>query len=336
MFNNRELAFKVEKLDSNENIISEQSYALTDGKVSVGDGGTRRKCSFNLLESLPEDYQAYKWKLYYGYRDFESNQFIYYPQGVFILVNPEEKEENQGRVTSYQGVDKTKLFEDYEFDEPIFYPSGTDIKVIIKDIAALFGQTQFNLGTYLGTLGVDFTFEEGSTAKQLLNTLVSSFSCEWFFDANGILVARKQVDPKEKAVKYKMDDIDTPLYITSTQTIDESNYYNRVILVGGKVDTPMYRAVVQDDAAIARAGGRIVQRYYTRDAAVTQSQVDGLAAYYLSTGVSLPAELKLTSLVLPDLEKGDVIEKNGRKYEIRSFDVPLGTGEQSISAGEIL
>ena len=339
MFGNRELSYKVEKLDFMERIIEEKSISVLKGDVQVGSGGVRRKCTLDLLEALPSDYQSFRWKLYYGYRDAVTNEFVYYPQGVFIFINPKESEQQNGYTTSYQGVDKTQLFTDYQLDAPVTYPSGTRVKDIITETANLFGQTQYSFDEYLltlGTLGADFTFEEGGTAEQLLNTVVSSFSCEWFFDADGVLVARRQVDPEDRHTKYVMDDTESPLYITSERAIDDANYYNKVVLVGGTVDTGIYRAEWQDNNAIANAGGRIVQRYYTRDAAVTQDQVDGLAKYYLSSGVSLPATIDMTSLVLPDIELGDIIEKGGKRYEVKSFNVPLSTESQKIGAKEIV
>lgn len=132
-----------------------------------------------------------------------------------------------------------------------------------------------------------------------------------------------------------MDDITTPLYLTSQYNIDDGNYYNKVTLTGGTVDTPIYRADVQDDVAIAKAK-RVVSRTYKHDAAVTQAQVDALAAYYLSQGVSLPSRIRLSSLVLPDIEIDDILVKEGKRYEIKSFSIPLSVIEQRIEAVEIL
>lgn len=329
------LYFRLEMLDSAEKVLEDKSVTLLGGKVDVGSGGFRRKASFELLEPLPATWQSRRFKLYYGTAQNEADA-DYTPLGVFIPVNPNEREAQDGKITSLQGVDKVKLYSDYQLDTPVQFVSGTTLRSIIQTVAGWFGETKLNIETTLGTLGADFTFEEGSTAEQLLNTLVSSFSCEWFYDTNGILVARKRTDPATRAIRYVMDDIDQPFYLTSEQAIDDDNYYNKVTVVGGKTDTPIYRQTYSDTAAIAKAGGRIVQRYFTIDAAVTQAQVDGRAAFYLSNGVLLPRQLKLTNLVLPDLELGDIIQKGNTRYEVRQFDVPLSLDSQNITAGEII
>lgn len=336
MNKSRELSFKIEMLGVDDSFTADYTEHFIGGKVTVGDGGARRKCSFELRGPFEDWYRGARWKLSYGFRDDNTEPYVYYSLGIFIIMNPEEKEVNGSTVTSYQGVDKTKLYDDYQFDVPMSWPAGTNIKDIVKEIGSMFGQEKYNMDTVLGTLGVERTFEEGKTAKEILNTILSSFSCEWFFDVNGILIARKNIDPKLAPIKHVMDDLDTPLYIDVNRSMDEANYYNRVVLVGGTTDTPIYRAEVEDVAAIGTAGGRIVQRYYTRDAATTQAQVDALAAYYLSMGVSLPTKIELTSLVLPDLEIGDILTKDGIRYVVRSFDIPMGLSSQKIEAGEIL
>ena len=332
----RQLFFKIEKLDSDENIIEELSVDILGGNVEVGTGGARRKCTFEIADALPADWQAHKFKLYYGYRNRSTDAITYYPEGVFIPIYPAEKEVLDGKITNFQGVDKKKLFADYAIENPVIFTSGTTVRSIIQTVAGWVNETKLILDATLGTLGVDFTFEEGSTAEQMLDALISSFEDEWFYNADGFLVARKRVAAISRPIRFVIDDDTDPMYISASRSVKDDNYYNKVTLVGGMVDTPIYRATVEDTAAIAAAGGRVVSRYFKRDAAVTQTQVDGLAAYYLSNGVLLPSTLSLTSLVIPDLERDDIIQKGGVRYEVRSFNVPLGLGTQSIEAGEIV
>lgn len=287
-----------------------------------------------MLEPLDPEYQSKRWKLFYGWRE-GVGEVHYIPQGVFIPINPAEEEVLDGRATAMQGIDKSKLFSDLEIDEPISFTSSTTVRAIITTVAGWVGETKLNLASSLGTLSSTYTYEEGTTAKAILDNIVSAFGNEWFYDVNGILVARPQVAPQDRAISHVLDGA-TPLYITAAQNIDESNYYNKVTVVGGTADTAIYRATVQNDEAISRAGGRVVQKYFTIDAAVTQTMVDGRAAFYLSNGVLLPKRLSLETLVLPDLELGDILEKDGKRYEVREFNIPLSLSTQSITAGELL
>ena len=336
MSSNRQLFFKIEKLNTAEAVLEEKSVTINGGSIDVGSGGSRRKASFELLEPLPANWQMHKWKLYYGYRERTTDPIIYYPQGVFIPINPSEREVNSGFVTSFQGVDKTKLFADFQLDTPITFASGTTVRSIVQTVAGWFNETKLVLAQDLGTLGAAFSFEEGSTAEQLLNSLVSSFNAEWFYNPDGFLVARRRTDPANRPITHRLDNPASPYYISSERTISDDNYYNKVTLVGGKADTPIYRSTVQNTDAITAAGGRVVQRYFSRDAAVTQVQVNALAAYYLSNGVLLPATLKVESLVIPNLELDEIIQKDNKRYEVRGFNIPLGLGTQNIDAGEIL
>lgn len=337
MNKNRELWFKLERLDSSEAVLEAVTGKLTGGRVEISaTHENRRKISFDLLEPLPDSWQATRWKAYYGFRSNIAEPIQYFPQGVFIPMNPSENEIQDGYISNLQGADKMKLFYDYEIDTPVTFASGTTVRSIIQQVAGWFNEAKFKLEAELGTLGADLTFEEGTTAGSLLSTLVSSFNAEAFYDVDGYLVARKITSANERPIRYVLDDPDDGVYVTSSRSIDEQSYYNRVTVVGGTVDTEIFRATRESAEAIARAGGRVVQRYFTVDAAVTQSQVDGRADYYLSQGISLPSQINITNLVIPDLEVGDVVEKAGKRYEAQSITVPLDLQLQSISAKEIL
>lgn len=333
---NREIWLKLERLDSAENVVETVDARLLGGRIDINDGQeNRRKASFDLLEPLSNTWQASRWKAYYGYRPNTAEPIEYYPQGVFIPMNPTETELEEGFTTNLQGADKMKLFYDYEIPDPITFATGTPVRDIVQTVAGWFGETKLKLDIDLGTLGADLTFEEGTKAGALLSTLLSSFTAEGFYDVEGFLVARKITDPKLRQVKYNMDG-DKSVHITSSRTIDEMNYYNSVTVVGGTVDTDIFRAQLQDNAAIARAGGRVVHRRFSVDAAVTQTQVDGRATYYLSQGVSLPSKINLTSLPVADVEVGDVLTKDGRLYEVKTASIPLDLSIQTIEAREIL
>lgn len=335
MRGNRELWFKLERLDEVENVVEAVEGRLTGGRIDINDGQeNRRKISFDLLQPLDNSWQGDRWKAYYGFRPNTAEPIQYYPQGVFIPMNPTETELEQGHTINLQGADKMKLYYDREIDDPITFASGTPVREIVQTIAGWFGETKFKLEVNLGTLGADLTFEEGTKAGSILSTLVSSFSAEAFYDVDGFLVARKIIDPKLRPVKYEMDGTEG-VYITSSRTIDEMNYYNSVTVIGGTMDTDIFRATRTNPEAIAKAK-RTVHRLFKVDAAVTQTQVDGRADYYLSQGVSLPSQINLTNLVLPDIEIGDVLRKDGRIYEIKSASVPLDLQLQDITAREIL
>lgn len=332
----REVWLKIERLDETDRVIEEKTRRLLGGRVEIsGTGENRRKITFQLLEPLAVAWQSYRWKVYYGYRSRTGDQIEYYPQGVFLPMNPTESEIEEGYTSDMQGADKMKMFYDYEIDEPVTFASGTAVRQVVQDIAGWFDETRLKLDTDLGTLGANLTFEEGTTAGSMLSTLMSSFSAEAFYDVEGYLVARKIVDPRERPVKYVVDDQGGSVYISSKRTVDDTNYYNSVTVVGGTVDTDIFRAHRNSPTAIAEAK-RVVQRYFTVDAAVTQVQVDARADHYLSMGVSLPRRISLVNLVLPDIDAGDVIEKAGVKYEVVDASIPLDLSTQGLSAREVL
>ena len=106
----RTISVKIEKLNSAGKLIETRQDKLITGKVDVSPGYVRRKCSFDLAEALPDDWIAHRWKLYYGYKARGDTDYTYVPLGVFIPINPKQTSKVGGFESSYQGIDKSKLF----------------------------------------------------------------------------------------------------------------------------------------------------------------------------------------------------------------------------------
>lgn len=331
----RTITVKIEKLNSAGQLIETRQDKLISGKVDVSPGYVRRKCSFDLAEALPDDWIAHRWKLYYGYKARGDTAYTFIPLGVFIPINPKQTSKIGGFESSYQGIDKSKLFSDYEIPAPLYWATGTTVLSIIGYCAGVVGETKLNIANDLGTLAADFTFEEGTNLATVMQTIISGRNAEWYYDPEGNLRVQNLVPATDKTPKLTLDPSD-PIEIESSFEVDDDSYFNKVTVLGGKADTAIYRSTLTDVAAVARAGGRTVSKFFKFEGAVSQTHTDSIAAYYLKRGAQLPFSLHLENLVIPDLETGDVFKRLTRKFEVKTFDVPLGIGTQTVEAGEIL
>lgn len=331
----RTISVKIEKLNSAGVLIETRQDKLITGKIDVSPGYVRRKCSFDLAEALPDDWIAHRWKLYYGYKGRDDADYTYVPLGVFIPINPKQTQKVGGFESSYQGIDKSKLFSDYEIPAPLYWASGTTVLSIIQYCAGVVGETKLNIANDLGTIGADFTFEEGTTLAKVMETIISGRDAEWYYDPDGNLRVRNHVAATDITPKLTLDPSD-PIEINSEFEVNDDNYFNKVTILGGKADTAIYRSTLTDAAAVARAGGRTVSKFFKNEGAVSQAHTDAIAAYQLKQGAQLPFTLRSETLVIPDLETGDVLKRLTRKFQVKTFNVPLGIGTQTVEAGEIL
>jgi len=333
MSQHRALRFKLEKLDANDHVIEEKTPVLIDGEIKVSYSDVnRRTCNFSLLEPLDASWMSYRWKPYYGIE--VNGEVTYYPLGVFIPVNPIEEEQQTGFVSKFQGRDKATLLEEAFSDIPLTFLAGTPLKVVASTLFALIGETKLNLEDVPYTLATDFTFEEGVNLEHILSTLIRSFAADWYYDRNGFAVLESLPSVNLRPVRYTFSEGDDAIHIETTRSFDSDKYWNRVVVVGGRADTGIFRQTYEDTAQVTLAG-REITRFFKEDGATSQMQVNELATQLLEAGIRIPSNINIKNLPLVQLEPKQVIMHNFIKYEVIDFNIPLDTGIQQIEAGEI-
>lgn len=334
MSQHRAVYFKLERLDSDDNLIEEKTIKLVDGEVKVAyDDVNRRTVSLTLLEALPVTWMSSRWKPYYG--QMVDGEIDYTPLGVFIPVNPVEDEVESGHITKLQGVDKAVLLSEAFADIPITYEIGTTLKEIATDIFGRIGETKLNLADVPYGLTSEFTFEEGVSLEHILSTLVRSFPADWYYDRNGYAVLEELPVAAQRPVVYNFEEGEDSIHVNTSRNIETDKYWNRVIVIGGKVDTGIFRQTYTNEVQVEVAG-RVVTRFFKEDAATSQDQVNDLATQFLDAGTRLPANISIHAFPIADLEPKQIIQKGNTKYEVIDFNIPLNTGLQQIMAGEVL
>jgi len=334
MSQHRELYFKIERLNSSDVLIEDKTVRLIDGQVKVEyDAINRRTCEFSLLEPLPETWMSSRWKLYSGRKI--DDEIVYESVGIFIPVNPTEEETNTGYVSKYQGVDKAQILKDAFSDIPITFASGTTLKAVATTIFGMIGETKLNLENVPYTLATSFTFEEGVDLEHMLSTLIRSFPADWYYDVNGYAVLESLPVAYLRPVKYEYEEDDDSIYIGSSTSIDTDKYWNKVVVIGGRVDTGIFRQTYTNTVQV-QVAGRTITRFFKEDAATSQQQVNDLATQFLDAGTRLPKTINIQNLPIIDLEPKEIIKKNNIRYEVIAFNIPLSTELQTIQAGEVL
>jgi hypothetical protein len=504
---NREVYFKIERLNGEDVAIEEKTPVLLSGNVSVSAGDKhRRKCTFTLAEPLPDAWLFDRWRLYYGFS--VSGVVVYESLGVFVPLDPTEEDKGTGKITTYSGVDKTQLLMDSIGIAPTQFTQDQSLKEVVALHLDAVDETHRNLKDLPYMLPTNYTFADYRDAEHTLNTFVSSFACDFYYDRNGIAVLEEMPTPKERPIAYTFQEGEASIHTDTKRKFQSSLYYNKVIVVGGNADTGIFRSILSDysndsvevaydqlvadsetvifdgggfkrvgqdfivpegvdnirsiklqlenpsadteckirilaystytdfnndlwydptlhrayadlvvpfatgyleydfvfdtpfgvvpgesiffvavadapgdktgascytkwnttsvdpnsqyyeigyggaggSSAIAPAtgelyfeattftpdeGARRITRYFKDDAAASQDQVDAQAVKYLDEGIRIPSTINIENVPLIDLEAKDIIVKDGVKYEVLSFNIPLDLSLQSIEAGVI-
>lgn len=330
----RKIYFKIERLDANDQLLEEKTIELVEGEVRVSyDDICRRTCSFTLKEALPHDWMRSRWKPYYGVQQDDGVHFT--SLGVFLTANPEEVEQTTGAVTRYQGEDKAMLLAHAFSDIPLTFAQGTPLKEVAQTIFALIGETNLNLEDVPYELQTEFSFEEGISLEHILSTLVRSFPADWYYDRNGIAVLESLPTAEQRPIKYTFEENDESILLDTKKNFDTDKYWNRVVLVGGTVDSGIFRQTYGSDVQ-REVAGRWITKFFKEDTATSQQQVNELAWQLLDAGIRLPAEILIRNLPIADLEPKQIIMYKNTRYEITDFNIPLDLSTQSIQAGEVL
>lgn len=334
MSQHREVYFKIERLDSNDAFIEEKTVELIDGNINIAYSDIcRRSTSFTLREPLPDGWMANRWKMYYGIKKDEITSYT--PLGVFIPMNPEEDAILSSWTTKYQGVDKAQILADAVNDIPLTFAIGTTLKNVALTIFGMISETKLNLQDVPYALATAFTFEEGTSLERILSTLIRSFPADWYYDANGIAVLEALPIARYRPIKYTFDEGDDSIFVDSTRSFDTDKYWNRVTVIGGQIDSGIFRQTYGDDVQKAIAG-RWVTKFFKEDTATSQTQVNELATAYLAAGIQIPANIVIHNLPIADLDTKQIIVHGNKKYEVVDFNVPLDLSLQTIQAGEII
>ncbi len=333
MANDRELYFRIEKLDSNDVVVEEKTPVLISGEVTVSRKDIhRRKCRFTLAEALPDDWVSARWKLYYGQKI--NGQIEYDALGVFLPIDPSENETTTGKTTSYQGVDKMQLLLESYGEAPISFATSDTLKEVAQAHYDAISEASQNLDDLSYSLNTNYTFGEWRSAQHTLATLINSFTAETYYDKNGIAVLKALPPVASRAVAFEFPEGDDAIHVSVDKTEKNSNYWNKVIVLGGKVDEPIFRKELTDSDEVTRVG-RTITKMFRNDVASSQQQVDDLADELLQEGTRIPAEITIYNLPLTNLEVNQIIRIGLVKYEVLSLNVPLGLGLQTIKAGRV-
>lgn len=342
-----EVYTKIDLLDKHENKIDEITAKAIDGSINVSkEREIRRTFSMTLLN----DNNDFTWevggkiwldkriKLWIGLK--VNGEIEYIPQGIFVLTDMSATSSSTGeRIASLSGLDKWSLLSGDPVGKFTYHTTietGTKITDAIKLIAQDGGIDKFIFDDCDITVPYSLTYELGDSRGKAIKELADLAVYSIFFDVNGFLRFRPQIDLDTMPSVWTYDKSDYTLYAKSEKILDHAELYNKIVVIGGSSQTATVSAIAQDDnpnspTSVQNIGERIYfHQNGSPDPLITTSILaKARADYELKNRLRIAERQPLE--ILPNYchESEDVVtliddwHNTNDKYELISFNIPL-------------
>lgn len=245
----------------------------------------KRKAQFGLRESDQEiDYLTARIKPYAQLHlpPYQSNDYVEWPLGVFLLSSPTRESDDTGKVVrDVDGYDQLQVYLDDKVDERYTVPASAGY---MESVVTLLGGVDRVVTYTSSTLTADMEWEPGTPKLTIINNLLNALNYNSLsFDEDGRAVVSPYVSPSTRTEEFTYTDDDTSLILPKmSQDLDLFSVPNKWVLV---VSNPDQDAVIgtytnsnpASPTSTVRRGRTIVD-YRTEQDAADQAALDAKAA----------------------------------------------------------
>lgn len=249
---------------------------------------------------------------------------------------------DEGDTVSVTGRDYTKRCLLSKFVNSTGYSAGQNIGTIIRSIAVNAGITKFNLPIITDTLQRDLTYERATERWKAMKEIADASNYEIYFDSNGFMVMRKYQDPLLTPPTLELTTGEWGNLVTASNKASDSRLFNHVVVTGESNDTAIPPVAAEarnvqpnSPSSIQKIGDRVVE--IKSSLVTTVAQAQELANTYLRVSSLEEFELDFTSILLPWIEPGEILEIEQERagnyvptrYLISNLSFPLDLGPMS-------
>jgi hypothetical protein len=253
------------------------------------------------------------------------------------------------RQTQITGRDFAKKCLTAKLPVAMTFGKDTPIETLVRAMAANAGITKFLLPTTGITVGDGADFDQGTERWNVMSKVCETSAYDLFFNADGYLVMRKQLDPSTSPISLTLQTGALGNLVDWKKSTTDTEVYNRVICVSDSSDStvlPFYGEASNTDetspTSIQRLGERTwiySSAFFTSNAQCTQT-----AQQFLSVKGLESYEVQFDSLVFPWLEAGEIVEfldpdaasYDPTRFLLSTFSIPLKLGSMNSTAKRII
>lgn len=357
-FTRLEPRVRVQFLRQDETVESEITADVLGGSLTINRAnGVRRAVSVefaNINGQFNPDIDGVwvnrKFKLFLGYR-INGEDFLL-PQGVFVMTNPKYNSSPNSTRATLNGVDKFSLLDGKNggyLNNVYIINAGTNPNTAIRALLNVYDDdVPPVLDPITTNTPYDIRKNYDDTAKSVLDELQFMTSRNIFYDEEGRLTFRRDVDDNQKGSLFDFDDNSSGSlrygYLGSEREADFSKVYNVVKVIGDNINGSIVSAEARDTNPLSSTNvnriGEKPHKPITQSIIQTTQQAQDLADYILKRSIVLNNLVTITCIPMFHLDVDEIITLTDRqhgferqRFLINSLSIPLTVGgTMSISA----
>ncbi len=293
-------------------------------------------------------------KLYIGLT-LPNGLIEYVPQGVFILTDPYDTHNHNGKKCFITGQDKAYLMNDRygKVKNPLKIEKNINVGTAIKTVAIQAGETEFNFDTVTTTTPYELTYEPNDNYWNIMTELAEFAQCSLYYDVFGVLRLKKinlnDFTNYPETWVYEYEGLNGNMYSGNERKMLPENMSNHILVIGGSGSTATcsYELIVSNNDQLWKDNPYAVETigdilYLHNNGSpdpllTTNDECKWRAKYELMNRLGYPESVPI--FVLPNYlhEPEDIIKiidiKSGinARYMIDSFNLPLIPEQMTVN-----
>lgn len=241
-YGTRRFTFRYELLDSTNTLIRQLDNVQAASVSQNWLADIKRTASFTLRDTGLIDYLSNRIKPYIRLLlpPYGTNDWVEWPQGVFLLSTPSRSADEAGIVTrDVDGYDLLQIFNDDLVSTRYTLAAGTKYTDAVLALLTT-GGVQKNVAPSPLTAVTAREWEPGTSKLKIINEMLTAINYNSLsFDEDGVAVASVYVSPQSRAAEYTYADNDDSVMLPEVdQTLDLFTVANNWVLVVSDPDRP--------------------------------------------------------------------------------------------------
>lgn len=302
----------------------------------------KRTASFTLRETGEVDFLSDRLQPFVRLHlpPFQAQDWVEWPQGVFLLTSPERKVSSSGVVTrEVSGFDQLQVYADDIPEGRYSVAAGTLVTAAVRTLlTSVLVPPAIRLTPHAGTLAATKDWEPGTSKLRMINDLLGMINYESLsFDEEGAAMVQPYRSPQERAEEYTYADDQTSLmHPEMTQALDIFSVKNRWVLTVSQPDQPVltttYTNANPSSPTSTVRRGRTITDYRTEEEAVDLTALQGKAQRLAFEASQVYESVPFSTGLMPVHSGNDVYRIRlerlaiNAKYAEASWRMPLKRG----------
>lgn len=246
------------------------------------------------------------------------------------------------------GRDYTKKCLNAKLPTAMTFNKDTQIETLVRAMAANAGISKFLLPETGIAVGEGAEFDQGTERWNVMKKITEASAYELFFNSEGYLTLRKQMDPSTSASSLILQTGPAGNLVDWSKSTTDTEVFNRVICVSEGSDSvlPFYGEARNNDPSSPTSIQRLGERtwIYTSAFFTSNKQCEDTAKQFLSVKGLESFDVNFSSLVFPWTEAGEIVEfidpdapeYDPTRFLLSSFSIPLKLGPMTGSAKRVI